>query len=48
MCLKTTGWVANSVDPVQTPVILIYSVCSGLSVPILMVNTVYFLFCLLI
>ena len=44
LCLKIAGWVANSVDPDETPhlrcLIWVYTVCSGMSVPILMVNTV--------
>ena len=31
---KTAAWVANSVDPDQTPLICVNTVCLGLSVPI--------------
>ena len=34
---QNAGWVANSVDPDQMPHTAIYTVCSGLSVPILRV-----------
>ena len=39
-CLRTAGWVTNSVDPDQMlqHLIRVYTVCSGLSVPLVWLN----------
>ena len=43
MCLKTAGWVANSVNPDQMlHLIWVYTVCSDLSVPIISFITVFY------